>query len=483
MKVLGNYPIPGPARPSQKIPQVVSQEPTDQVDLTPTHQRSGWSAPLALLKTVNGNPSGDPIALACSVAQTQHSQGGWGEAPGAQVDHDSSLLNHLALTTYLRRVEHAREFGKTYTREERALYTPDEPTQKTLELALKKSWVHLSGEVPGDTGALLGEIDGKALNQAAGCTWALHQALLGDSLEVRIDPDQAINTALTEIENALPGGPLEAQPKRSSGLRTVAAVATAGATALALYSGGLKYAAAAAPLVAGAALGWMAASFNESLVHDKVLHVRDLPEFGKSTNSVVSQIYSAGPSWVQQPIYSAWFGHTKIHHYQTFKQDHVTQFRNDAERAKLDTYLMKKGEERLIDEEYGATLGWDGYVRFQAVASPTYTAAMGAAYALGAGPAFAVGFTLPAVIFPLFSKEYHRYTHMPAKKALATASPPMRAFLKSPMSRHILRHHFVHHVDDHVNFNLMPGGDWLRGTLQKPTVGQEEEMRRLKVLW
>ena len=30
---------------------------------------------------------------------------------------------------------------------------------------------------------------------------------------------------------------------------------------------------------------------------------------------------------------------------------------------------------------------------------------------------------------------------------------------------------------------MYPGADWLRGKAQKPSVAQEEELRRLGVLW
>ena len=125
------------------------------------------------------------------------------------------------------------------------------------------------------------------------------------------------------------------------------------------------------------------------------------------------------------------------------------------------------------------------------MAAPSYVAALGTAALAGAfagaslatGGLFAAGFAGPAAIYPLFSKYYHRYTHMSAKEALATAPQPMKSFLKTDTSRFILRHHLAHHFDESINFNLMPGGDWMRGTLKAPTVAQEEEMRRTEALW
>lgn len=68
-------------------------------------------------------------------------------------------------------------------------------------------------------------------------------------------------------------------------------------------------------------------------------------------------------------------------------------------------------------------------------------------------------------------------------EALETASFPMKMFLQTELSRFNVRTHFGHHQDPSVNFNLVPGSDWLCGDYKKETVAQEEEMRRLKLLW
>ena len=100
----------------------------------------------------------------------------------------------------------------------------------------------------------------------------------------------------------------------------------------------------------------------------------------------------------------------------------------------------------------------------------------------GRAPFLLVGIALPAPGFQGVVKEYHRYTHMPAEKALQTASLPMRMYVQTSLSRYNMRRHFVHHEDPTTNFNLMPGGDWVRGKSQKASVAQEE-LRRLGVLW
>lgn len=478
-------------------------EPMDDLTLS-SIKRDGWSTALAAVITITQDmPHSDLIGLARKMVDEQRADGGWAEESSAQnTDRDSSVLHHVALTTFLRRAEHAKAYKKLYTREGYARYNPDEETSKQLEAALERSWKRLTGGVPKGRSEFLGALPKHAISDLSEGPAALHAALLGDSLEVRLDPDKAIDKALSILHEDLLGA-AKVKPKADwSGPAQLLGAAALGAGALAATAGTVGLGAAAsvvAPLAVGMAVGWMAASYNESLIHDKVLHVQDLPGTGKiiapdQPKSLVTTLYEHAPESMKKPVYDAWFGHTKIHHYRTFVQDHATQFRSSEEEERLNDYLLKEGQEQLIDEEHGMTIGWSGYLRFQAVASPVYAMALGATALLGVGtlgvaatvaaaPLVAAGFAVPTLTYPIFSKDYHRFTHMPGQKALKTASWPMKKFVQSPMSRHIVRRHFVHHEDELVNFNLMPGADALRGKAREPNVAQEEEMRRLKLLW
>jgi hypothetical protein len=256
-------------------------------------------------------------------------------------------------------------------------------------------------------------------------------------------------------------------------LASVGLAAGAGALLAAHPALGALVAVPLAQFVAGVASGWMVSSFNESFIHDKVAHAT--PEF----RNTFKKLGSLG-----EGMQEAWYGHTAIHHYQTYKKDHVTQFDDKLNpRAKVEAQLRKVHREDLIEEDFGVTIGWKGYLNFQAMGAPAAGTALAAGTLLGGGPAFALGFALPVAVYPLFSKVYHPFTHKPAKEALAQAHPLLGSFLKTKLSRFIVRHHFVHHDNDKVNFNLMPGADWLRGKGRKASVAQEEEMRKLKLLW
>ena len=477
---------------SAAFPDDRRESTLDTVTLAPSLsavERTGWRAPLLLVQEIDGGQA-DLVSLAKSLAQTQLPAGGWADKVGQQVaDIDSSVINHLALATFLRRVAHAEKFPRAYQSSDLQRLRLDAGTVRVLESALVRSWEHLNGEVPPDQAGLLGALPArKVLDGVSQPAALLAEALLGNSLQVRLEPETLLNDALRACEGALRGDALEAQPARGiSWGKVLATGAAVGAAALLAPHVGVVL--GLGQLIGGVALGWMVTSFNEAVVHEKMLHVNDLPINGARPASTtkprswVSKLYSASPEWVKKPIKEAWFGHTKIHHFRTFSQDQVTQFKTPEEKEKLDAYLAKEGRDDLQDAEYGLTLSGSGYLTFQALSSPTYALAIGAATMLGAGPLFAAGFLLAAVGGEYVSKEYHRYTHKPAKTALAEASLPMKMFLKTDLSRFNVRSHFAHHQDPSVNFNLLPGADWVRGTYQKATVAQEEELRRLKVLW
>lgn len=447
--------------------------------------RSGWAPPLAVVEGLKG--TADLPALARDLAASQQADGGWKAAPDeATTDRDTSVLHHVALATYLRRAAHAQAFKNKYTKAEHGRFSPDETTLKALEASLARSWQHLTGSTPSDPSTLLGPLPrSQVLARVSQAPAAFHEALLGDDLATRLEPAKVLQQAVELTGSGLRGEALPPQPLRVN-WKALAGVACAGAAAwLALQFPGVAL--GVAEVAAGMGAGWLVSSFNESVVHDKIAHTKDIPGTrpigAEGPHTLVGKVYEKSPEWLQENIYGTWFGHTKIHHYRTFTQDHVTQFKSPQEEEKLDAYLLKEGREDLIDSEHGVSLTWKGYLTFQAVASPSYALALGGAFLLGAGPLFAAGFALPAAAYPLFSKDYHRYTHMPAQKALDRASLPMKLFLQSDLSRFNVRRHFVHHREPEVNFNLMPGADWLRGKAQKPSVAQEEELRRLGVLW
>ena len=86
-----------------------------------------------------------------------------------------------------------------------------------------------------------------------------------------------------------------------------------------------------------------------------------------------------------------------------------------------------------------------------------------------------VGFLLPVTAYPLLSKVIHPYLHMRHDEAVRRASAPLRWLLASGYMRYVWRHHWLHHRYPRSNFNLLIGGDWIRGVQRSPS---DDDLRR-----
>lgn len=115
-------------------------------------------------------------------------------------------------------------------------------------------------------------------------------------------------------------------------------------------------------------------------------------------------------------------------------------------------------------EDYGATLHFRSVVLFVLPIMPVVGPALWLlpwSASLGMLPVLAA--------YPLLSKVVHRYLHRPYAEALAIAPPLLRPMLRSSYARFLWRHHWLHHRHPRCNFNLLLGGDWLRGVHRRPT--------------
>jgi hypothetical protein len=83
--------------------------------------------------------------------------------------------------------------------------------------------------------------------------------------------------------------------------------------------------------------------------------------------------------------------------------------------------------------------------------------------------------TTAAVMFPLVVCMHHvlwNLIHLEMHK------PANRAFAKWAVFKHVARHHFLHHRYPNTNFNVaLPIGDYLFGTVAKPTTADWQAMR------
>lgn len=168
----------------------------------------------------------------------------------------------------------------------------------------------------------------------------------------------------------------------------------------------------------------------------------------------------------------AFLAHAIVHHRLTYA-DHVTTFRNGEHQVQVDTLLQEGFGRRIKAERYGVTLTWFSAAMFFV---PLLPVAIPSLLFLPSWSA-CLGFLTPIVLYPLMSKVIHPYLHRPYQAALDGAPWLLRLILRTPYLRAVWRHHWLHHRYQRSNFNLLLGGDWLRGVARSATVEDQEQMR------
>jgi hypothetical protein len=95
------------------------------------------------------------------------------------------------------------------------------------------------------------------------------------------------------------------------------------------------------------------------------------------------------------------------------------------------------------------------------------------------GPWATVGVCLSVSLPPLFSHFIHPYLHMPHARAIREAPTATAWLLQRWYFRAMARNHFMHHRCVASSFNLVLGGDLLRGCWRKPGENDLAEMWHL----
>lgn len=216
-------------------------------------------------------------------------------------------------------------------------------------------------------------------------------------------------------------------------------------------------------LLGGILLGYVIVSVAESFLHNNVQH-------GRSRARRFWERYS----WLMKPLRRAYFSHHTIHHCRTFRKNHVTQFRSEEERARLDATLTGWHGALIKRERYGLSVSDLGVLMFLL----PVIGFLPLIYWLFGGWVLA-GALLPYLIYPASSRNLHPYLHMRYEDALRAAPPPMRWFLRTSYCRFIYRHHYLHHRYVRCNYNLLFGGDWLLGVHRPPAPEDLEDIRAL----
>lgn len=221
----------------------------------------------------------------------------------------------------------------------------------------------------------------------------------------------------------------------------------------------------AAQFGAGFIAGYIIASLIESFMHQ---HVSDAP-------------YRRVRAWERYPRLMKYFirtrySHHVIHHIKTFRQDFVTQFRNNAERQAVDAELRARHEhgEIIRRSNYAVKLHGSGSMVFVAPLLPAVPVVLW----LG-GIEVVLGCSLALLLPPLLSNYVHPYLHMPHAKAVSDAPLVLSLLLRTWYFRAMARNHYMHHRYVASNFNLLLGGDLLRFKYRRPSAKDLDDMGRL----
>src|ERR1019366_7095522 len=102
----------------------------------------------------------------------------------------------------------------------------------------------------------------------------------------------------------------------------------------------------AAEVVSGLFCGYLVISVCESFFHRTI----------QDASPALRLLYEKW-GWVGESLTYAWYSHHVVHHFLTFRKNHVTQFSNEEELARLDSHLKAKRFGYIIECRYGLILG------------------------------------------------------------------------------------------------------------------------------
>jgi hypothetical protein len=198
----------------------------------------------------------------------------------------------------------------------------------------------------------------------------------------------------------------------------------------------------------GFALAYLVASLSESYLHRTVGHA----------DPRVRQFWRRYPRLFRL-LLKAYYRHAVVHHGLTYRDDHITQFRDPADKARVDRIVEEAADALIERERYGLTIVPRGFLTYNVAVIPLV-----AVLYWSAGFWVSMG-ALPVLTFaPLLSMVFHPYFHLPHRVAIRSAPKPVAFLLTTWYFRSVWRNHYLHHKYLRCNYNLLLGGDLILGT-------------------
>jgi hypothetical protein len=218
-------------------------------------------------------------------------------------------------------------------------------------------------------------------------------------------------------------------------------------------------------LAVGLATAYLATTLSESCLHRTVGHAS--PRLRRF--------------WLRHPrlcghLIRAHYRHAIVHHGLTFTRDHVTQFVDAADKARVDSIVAARCDWLIEKEHYGLTVGLRGLLTYNMSVVPIFPVLFwlcGSVACLGAFPVLLAA--------PLLSMLVHPYLHLPHTEAVHRSSRPVAFLLRTRYFRAVARHHYLHHVYQCCNFNLLLSGDRLLGTHRRASPADLRAMEQIGI--
>jgi len=224
----------------------------------------------------------------------------------------------------------------------------------------------------------------------------------------------------------------------------------------------------AAEVVSGLFWGYLVISVCESFFNRTIQHARP-----------ALRLLYENWGWVGESCTDAWYSHHVVHHFLTFGENHVTQFSNEEEMARLDSHLKARRFGYIIECRYGLILGarLKDYAEYMAPTLPIFIS-----LCCFCGSWFMIGACLPLCLWPMLAQFIHPYLHMRYRDVIDRAPFVVRVLAKTAYFRYLARHHWLHHRYTNCNYNLLLGGDYVLGVWRKANNEDLDEIRSIG-LW
>lgn len=216
----------------------------------------------------------------------------------------------------------------------------------------------------------------------------------------------------------------------------------------------------------GVCIGYLFVSVAESWLHRHLLHAN------AKLRKLSKNIYPLGAI-----ISQAYYSHHIVHHGLTFKDNHVTQFRSEADLEKVDRSLNKEYADIVRAESYSVTIRIRGILRYIAPLLPFYLL-----FYFLFPLDIALGITVPLLAYPLAALVIHPLLHMPITKIKQETHPLIYSLFQTWYIKKAVVNHFLHHKYHNCNYNVLLGGDIILGFNRRADQQDIIEMKGLGLL-